>query len=94
MTDKKQMLHIKATSTSPDGTVRKAEATVPYIKGTMVHLPDEYPFSRNVMLDGDNLFNQIVGSITVDDTTHLTFNLIGEIKLTEKISRKGRCKSI
>ena len=41
MTDKKQMLHIKATSTSPDGTVRKAEATVPYIKGTMVHLPDE-----------------------------------------------------
>ena len=53
MTDKKQMLHIKATSTSPDGTVHKAEATVPYIKGTMVHLPDEYPFSRNVMLDGD-----------------------------------------
>lgn len=42
----------------------------------------------------NNLFNQIVESITVDDTTHLTFNLIGEIKLTETISRKGRCKSI
>lgn len=42
----------------------------------------------------NNLFNRIVESITVDDTTHLTFNLIGEIKLTETISRKGRSKSI
>lgn len=42
----------------------------------------------------NNLFNQIVESVTVDDTTHLTFNLVGEIKLTETISRKGRSKSI
>lgn len=42
----------------------------------------------------NNLFNQIVESVTVDDTGHLTFHLIGEIKLTETISRKGRCKSI
>ena len=39
------------------------------------------------------LFGQIVESITVDDSTQITFKLIGGIELTEPINEKGRCKT-
>lgn len=41
----------------------------------------------------EDLFGQIVESITVDDNTEITFRLIGGIELTEKINKKGRCKT-
>ncbi len=40
----------------------------------------------------EELFEQIVQSITVNDNTQLTFRLIGEIELTEQISEKGWCR--
>lgn len=42
----------------------------------------------------EELFGQIVESITVDDYTQLTFRLLGGIELTEKIDEKGRCRSL
>lgn len=42
----------------------------------------------------EELFRQIVESITVDDYTQLTFRLLGGIKLTEKINEKGWCRSV
>ncbi len=39
------------------------------------------------------LFEQIVESITIDDSTKITFKLLGGIKLTESIHEKGRCKT-
>lgn len=42
----------------------------------------------------EELFGQIVESITVDDYTQLTFRLLGGIKLTEKINEKGWCRSV
>lgn len=39
------------------------------------------------------LFEQIVQDITVNDNTQITFRLLGDIQLTEKINEKGRCKS-
>ena len=42
--------------------------------------------------DGE-LFEQIVQDITVNDNTQITFRLLGDIQLTEKINEKGRCKS-
>lgn len=41
----------------------------------------------------EELFGQIVESITVDDSTQITFKLIGGIELTEPINEKGRCKT-
>lgn len=41
----------------------------------------------------NGLFEQIVQSITVNDNTQITFRLLGNIELTEKINEKGRCKS-
>ncbi|MBO5969484.1 MAG: recombinase family protein [Clostridia bacterium] len=41
----------------------------------------------------EDLFGQIVESITVDDSTQITFKLIGGIELTEPINEKGRCKT-
>lgn len=43
--------------------------------------------------DGFNeeLFEQIVKSITVENSAELTFHLIGDIALTETICEKGRC---
>lgn len=41
----------------------------------------------------EELFGQIVDSITVDDSTQITFKLIGGIELTEPINEKGRCKT-
>ena len=40
----------------------------------------------------EELFGQIVESITVEDNTKLIFRLIGEIELTEQISEKGWCR--
>lgn len=40
----------------------------------------------------EELFGQIVDSITVNDNTQLTFHLTGGIELTEEIDEKGRCK--
>lgn len=42
----------------------------------------------------EELFGQIVESITVDDYTQLTFHLLGGIELTEKINEKGWCRSV
>lgn len=41
----------------------------------------------------EELFEQIVESITVDDYTRLTFHLLGGFELTEKINEKGWCRS-
>lgn len=41
----------------------------------------------------EELFGQIVESITVDDHTQLTFHLLGGLELTEKINEKGWCRS-
>ena len=41
----------------------------------------------------EELFEQIIESITVDDTSRLTFHLIGGLTLTEEIKEKGRCKT-
>ena len=41
----------------------------------------------------EELFGQIVESITVDDSTQITFKLLGGIELTEPINEKGRCKT-
>lgn len=60
--------------------------TVKYLN----YLIDNYESST----DFDNeLFNEIVKSITAVDNSKITFNLIGGIKLTEEISEEGRCKS-
>ena len=40
----------------------------------------------------EELFGQIVDSITVNDNTQITFKLTGGIELTEEIDEKGRCK--
>ena len=40
----------------------------------------------------EELFGQIVDSITVNDNTRITFKLTGGIELTEEIDEKGRCK--
>lgn len=40
-----------------------------------------------------DLFSQIVEKIIVEDSTKLTFCLIGGLKLTEEIKEKGRCKT-
>ncbi len=39
----------------------------------------------------EELFGEIVESIIVDDSTQITFKLIGGVMLTEKIHKKGRC---
>lgn len=41
----------------------------------------------------NDLFEQIVQSITVNDNTQITFRLLGNIELAEEINEKGRCKS-
>lgn len=41
----------------------------------------------------EELFEQIVESITVTDNTNLVFKLPGRIELTEQIREKGRCRS-
>lgn len=38
----------------------------------------------------NDLFEQIVQDITVNDNTQITFRLLGDIQLTEKINEKGR----
>ncbi len=40
----------------------------------------------------EELFGQIVDSITVNDNTRITFHLTGGIELTEEIDEKGRYK--
>ena len=40
-----------------------------------------------------DLFSQIIEKIIVEDSTKLTFCLIGGLKLTEEIKEKGRCKT-
>lgn len=40
----------------------------------------------------EELFGQIVDSITVNDNTQITFHLTGGIELPEEIDEKGRCK--
>ena len=41
----------------------------------------------------NGLFDEIIESITVDSSEQLTFKLLGGIALTEKIPKKGRCKT-
>lgn len=41
----------------------------------------------------DDLFEQIVEKILVDDSSKITFHLIGGLTLTEEIKKKGRCKT-
>lgn len=41
----------------------------------------------------NELFEQIVVSITAKNSSELTFKLLGEIELTEKICEKGRCRT-
>lgn len=41
----------------------------------------------------EEIFEQIIESITVDSNAELTFKLIGGVELTEEIWEKGRCKS-
>ena len=41
----------------------------------------------------EELFGQIVERITVDDSSKITFKLIGGIELTEEINERGRCKT-
>lgn len=41
----------------------------------------------------EGLFEQIVEKILVDDSSRLTFHLIGGLILTEEIKKKGRCKT-
>ena len=41
----------------------------------------------------EGLFKQIVEKILVDDSSRLTFHLIGGLTLTEEIKKKGRCKT-
>lgn len=49
-------------------------------------------YRPNGRFDAD-FFAQIVDKITVDDSTQLTFHLIGNLRLTEPIKEKGRCKT-
>jgi len=39
------------------------------------------------------LFEQIIEKIVVDDSSKITFHLIGGLTLTEEIKEKGRCKT-
>lgn len=41
----------------------------------------------------NGLFDEIIENITVDSSEQLTFKLLGDIALTEKIPKKGRCKT-
>ena len=41
----------------------------------------------------ENLFEQIVEKIVVDESSRITFHLIGGLTLTEEIKEKGRCKT-
>ena len=41
----------------------------------------------------EEMFEQIIESIIVDDTSRLTFHLIGGLTLTEEIKEKGRCRT-
>ena len=41
----------------------------------------------------EEMFEQIIESIIVDDTSRMTFHLIGGLTLTEEIKEKGRCKT-
>lgn len=41
----------------------------------------------------EELFSQIVERITVDDSSKITFKLMGGIELTEEINERGRCKT-
>lgn len=41
----------------------------------------------------EDLLAQIIEKIVVDDSTQLTFHLVGGLRLTEKIREKGRCKT-
>ena len=41
----------------------------------------------------NGLFDEIIENITVDSSEQLTFKLLGGIALTEKIPKKGRCKT-
>lgn len=41
----------------------------------------------------EELFGQIVKKMIIDDNAHITFCLLGGLKLTEQIKEKGRCKT-
>lgn len=42
----------------------------------------------------EELFEQIVPKIIVDDSTKITFHLLGGLELTQEINEKGRCKVV
>ena len=42
----------------------------------------------------EELFEQIVPKIIVDDSTKITFYLLGGLQLTQEITEKGRCKVV
>ena len=41
----------------------------------------------------EELFGQIVKKMIIDDNAHITFYMLGGLKLTEEIKEKGRCKT-
>ncbi len=51
---------------------------------------DEYEITDKF---DEELFDEIVKSVTVNDCNSLTFHLIGGISLTEEIPEKGRCNT-
>ena len=67
---------------------------------------DEYPVLEEIkelndIIDGyqpssrfEELFEQVVKKIIVDDSTKITFHLLGGLELTEEINEKGRCKVV
>ena len=68
---------------------------------------DEYPVLEEIkelndIIDGyqpssrfeEKLFEQVVKKIIVDDSTKITFHLLGGLELTEEINEKGRCKVV
>ena len=39
------------------------------------------------------IFDEIVELITVEDSAEMTFHLLGDLRLTETIRERGRCKT-
>ena len=79
----------KAKNISINGVNATLSKTVDTIKELNGILEEYEPTTE---FDND-LFEQIVQSITVNDNTQITFRLLGNIELTEEINEKGRCKS-
>ncbi len=58
---------------------KTAYAVVPYVKGSTVTLPDEYPFNKNVILGGDTGYSLRELRITESGAVEYFYNGIYEI---------------